>query len=93
MTPDVINIISAEHSGGYRIHLKFDDGSEQLVDFGPFLTQSIHPDIRAYLDGDRFAAFRLDHGDLVWGDHDLCFPIADLYINKLIHKDPLEAVA
>ncbi len=29
--------------------------------------------------------FRVEHGDLVWGDYDLCFPIADLYHGHIDH--------
>ena len=45
-----INIISATQTGEYLIRLCFDDQSEQEVNFKPFLTQSNHPDITAYLD-------------------------------------------
>ena len=83
MTPTIINIVSAELVGDYQIRLAFDDGTKQAIDFKPFLSRSVHPDIRAFLNGERFAAFRVEHGDLVWGDYDLCFPIIDLYRNQL----------
>jgi hypothetical protein len=83
MTPAVINIVSAEFIGDYKIRLAFDDATQQLVDFKPFLSRSVHPDIRKFLNADRFVAFRVDRGDLVWGDYDLCFPIIDLYRNQL----------
>jgi hypothetical protein len=41
--------------------------------------------VRAYLDPVRFAQYELRHGELVWGDYDLCFPIMDLYNNTLLH--------
>jgi hypothetical protein len=81
-----INIVTAEPAGEYRLHLTFDDGMKQTVDFKPFLTQAHHPDIRAYLDPGRFSAFRIEYGELVWGDYDLCFPIIDLYRNQLEHR-------
>ena len=56
----------------------------KLFDFEPFLAASAHPAIRAYLDPDRFATCRIEHGDLVWGDYDLCFPIVDLYLNRIV---------
>lgn len=93
MTPTAINIVTAEQVGDFRIHLKFDDGTEQTVDFKSFLTQALHPDIRAWLDPARFAAFRLEYGELVWGDYDLCFPVIDLYRNQIEHSASLEAVA
>ncbi len=93
MTPAIINIVAAEQIGDYCIHLRFNDGSEQDVDFKPFLSHSRHPDIRAYLEPERFASFRLEYGELVWGDYDLCFPVIDLYRNDLGHGYSLEAAA
>lgn len=91
MTP--INITTAEHVGDYTLRLSFDDGTVQTVDFKPFLSLSRHPDIRAYLEPARFAAYRIEYGELVWGDYDLCFPIADLYHNRLLHDAALEKAA
>lgn len=93
MTTDIINIVSAQLAGEFCIRLDFDDGSWQVVDFKPFLSRAVHPDIRAYLDPERFSAFRIEYGDLVWGDYELCFPIIDLYRNQLDKSSTLEAVA
>ena len=80
-----INIISATQTVEYRIRLVFDDNTEQEVDFKPFLMRSHHPDIRAYLNSDRFAGYRVEYGELVWGDYELCFPVIDLYRNMIDH--------
>lgn len=93
MIPATINITTAEQVGDYALRLSFDDGTVQTVDFKPFLSLSRHPDIRAYLELERFSAFRLEYGELVWGDYDLCFPIADLYHNRLMPEAALEAAA
>lgn len=93
MTPKIINIVSAEPAGDLCLRLRFDDGIEQIVDFKPFLSRSVHPDIRAYLDPERFAAFRIEYGELVWGDYDLCFPVIDLYRNQVEKSAALEAAA
>jgi hypothetical protein len=93
MTPRIINIVSAEPAGDLRLRLRFDDGTEQVVDFKPFLSRSVHPDIRAYLDPARFATFRIKYGELVWGDYELCFPVIDLYRNQLEKSVSLEAAA
>ncbi len=93
MIPATINITTVEQVGDYALRLAFDDGTTQTVDFKPFLSLSRHPDIRAYLDPARFAAFRIEHGELVWGDYDLCFPIADLYQNRLVPDSTLEKAA
>lgn len=83
MNPDIINITNAEHVGGYCLRLQFDDGTEQIVDFGPFLRDAQHPDIKTFLEENKFQTYRLEHGNLIWGDHDLCFPVADLYANAI----------
>lgn len=93
MTPATINITAAEQIGDYALRLSFDDGTVQTVDFKPFLSLSRHPDIRAYLEPERFAGFRIEYGELVWGDYDLCFPIADLYRNRLLPDAALEKAA
>ncbi len=79
----IIHIVEATGAGDYKLSLRFDDGTVQVVDFKPFLQHSPHPDIRAYLSEQRFSEFRLEHGDLIWGDYDLCFPIMDLYTNQI----------
>ena len=93
MKPKVINIVRAELAGDFRLHLTFDDGHEQVVDFFPFLSRSSHPDIRAWLSPSRFAEFRIEFGELVWGDHDLCFPMIDLYQNCIDRQARLEQAA
>jgi hypothetical protein len=93
MNSKVINIDSATQIEKYKLRLTFDDGVVQEVDFGAFLGKAQHPDIRAYLDENRFNAFRLEYGGLVWGDYDLCFPIMDLYLNQIDKHVDLQAVA
>ena len=80
---EVLEIIDAQQVSAYKLRLNFDDGKDQVVDFEPFLTASRNPAIRAYLDTQRFSHFRIEHGDLVWGEYDLCFPIADLYEGQI----------
>ncbi|MDP2786711.1 MAG: DUF2442 domain-containing protein [Pseudomonadota bacterium] len=93
MSSKVINIVSATQIGKYQLRLCFDDGTTQDVDFGSFLSRSQHPEIRAYLDDARFNAYRLEHGELIWGDYDLCFPIIDLYNNQIEKAASMRAVA
>jgi hypothetical protein len=92
MSQQAINILSAELDGDYRLRLRFDDGIVRSVDFLPFLSLSRHPEIRAFLDPGRFRSFRLEYGDLVWGDYDLCFPIMDLYHDRIVLTAPEDAV-
>jgi len=93
MTPEIVSLVRVTSDGDYRLRLSFDGGTEQLIDFYPFLARAVQPDIRAYLDLERFAAFRLEYGELFWGDHELCFPMADLYHNRILHRSPIEQTA
>ena len=93
MTPENINILSAEQDGEFRLRLRFDDGTVQTVDFKPFLLHARHADLRAWLVPQHFAKFRIEYGELVWGDYELCFPMIDLYRNQIEHDAPLEAAA
>jgi len=93
MNSTLINITSATHSGEYCIRLIFDDNTIQDVDFKPFLIHSHHPDIRAFLNPALFMDFRLEYGELVWGNYDLCFPVIDLYRNTIEHNQSMTAVA
>lgn len=93
MNPVVINVVSAEVVGELRLKIGFDDGVEQIVDFKPFLNASLHPEIRAWSAVERFAQFRIEYGELVWGDYDLCFPVIDLYCNRIEHRTAMEAAA
>lgn len=79
----VIDIVLAEQVSGYKLKLSFSDGTEHIVDFEPFLRTSRNPMIRAYLEPERFANFRLEYGDLIWDDYGLCFLMADLYENRI----------
>ena len=79
----VINIVRAEQVSGYKLKLYFSDGAERVIDFEPFLRGSRNPMISEYLDPKKFANFKLEYGDLIWDDYGLCFPIADLYENRI----------
>ena len=86
MTPvetKVLEITKAERLSRYTLKLEFSDGTERVIDFEPFLRASRNPAIRAFLDPEKFSHFRIEYGDLVWDDYDLCFPIADLYEGQI----------
>ena len=93
MSSAVINVVSVEVVGELRLRICFDDGIERIVDFKSFLNTSLHPDIRVWSAPERFTQFRIEYGELVWGDYDLCFPVMDLYRNCIEHNTALEAAA
>jgi hypothetical protein len=78
-----LKITAAKHLGDYAVRILFDDGVERLVDFKPFLTSSVHPSVRKYLDEYLFSKFQIIDGNLNWNDYDLIFPIWDLYNGRV----------
>jgi hypothetical protein len=93
MSTKSIAVVSVTDLGDYILRINFDDGTTQEVDFKPFLSTALHPDIRAFLDPQRFASFRIEYGDLIWGDYDLCFPVIDLYKNRIEKRSSLDRAA
>ena len=45
-----IEIVHAEYVDGYRIEMEFSDGLRVVVDFEPFLSESLNSDTRQFLD-------------------------------------------
>jgi hypothetical protein len=78
-----LKIDSAKYLSEYAIRIRFSDGKEKLVDFKPFLSKSLHPSIKKYLDENKFSNFSLTDGNLNWNDYDLIFPISDLYNGQI----------
>ncbi len=79
----ILEIIDVTYLGGYRLEIIFQDGKRQYIDFEPFLRNAKNPDIRDYLDTEKFTSYRIEYGDLVWGDLELCFPIMDIYEGQI----------
>ena len=74
-----LEVTDAKYVSGRRIRLTFNDGTVREVDFGPFLAKARNPDTTDYRDLEKFKTFRIEDGDLVWGDFQMIFPIMDLY--------------
>lgn len=79
----IIRIDSARYLGDFAVRLQFNDGTDRLVDFKPFLIKSLHPSIKKYLDETYFSNFQIVDGNLNWNDYDLIFSIWDLYQGKI----------
>ena len=82
-TLGLIDILEARYLSDYKIQIIFSDGLEKIIDFKMFLSNSLHPDIKKYLDKDVFSQFSVLDGNLNWNDYDLIFPVADLYEGNL----------
>ena len=80
---EYLEITEAKYISDYKIRLTFNDRTLRVVDFGPFLAKARNPDTTDYRDLKKFKSFRIEHGDLIWGDLQMIFPITDLYRGKI----------
>jgi len=78
-----ISILNAEYKGNYKIKLYFSDNIVKTIDFKNFLMNAKNPMTKKYLDENLFSNYSIKYGDLIWNDYELCFPIYDLYMDKL----------
>ena len=76
-------ITRADYVAGHQVRLTFNDGTERVMDFGPFLAKARNPDTTDFRDLKRFKSFRIEEGDLVWGDYQMIIPIADLHRGEI----------
>ena len=78
-----VEVVGAKRESGYKLKIRFSDGASRKVDFGPFLKSSANPLIRQFLDRKKFGGFTVRDGDLMWGDYQMIFPIADLFEGRI----------
>jgi hypothetical protein len=51
--------------------------------FSGFLKNARNPMTRKYLDEKLFKGYSITHGDIVWDDYEMCFPIWVLHEGKI----------
>jgi Protein of unknown function (DUF2442) len=56
-------VVRAEHRGGFRIHLVFNDQSEATIDFEPWLDGPVFEPLKA---ASYFRRFFVEGGTVVW---------------------------
>jgi hypothetical protein len=56
-------VVQAEHRGGFRVYVCFNDSTENIIDFEPWLVGSVFEPLRdlAY-----FQRFFIDGGTVIW---------------------------
>ena len=75
-----IRVEKAHYVDGYKTEIEFNDHIVKTVDFGNFLAKHSHPQYDKYKDTDLFKQFKIEAGNLVWGENwDLIFPVMQLY--------------
>lgn len=56
-------VVRAEHRGGFRVHVSFNDASENTIDFEPWLEGPMFEPLR---DPAYFCRFFVDGGTVIW---------------------------
>jgi len=80
----IIKVITANYISGDVIEIGFDDNFVRIVDFGDFLEKNSHPQFKKYKNPELFKLFKIEGGNLVWGENwDLIFPVEQLYAGKI----------
>lgn len=80
VSKEPMQIKEAHYLEEYRIKIEFNDHTVKEVDFGDFLLHHPHPQYNKYKDFNLFKQFKIEAGNLVWGDNwDLIFPLNQLY--------------
>lgn len=80
VTREPLQIRKARYVEDYSIEIEFNDHTVRVVDFGHFLKKHPHPQYNKYNDIELFKQFKIEGGNLVWGDNwDLIFPIVQIH--------------
>jgi len=80
----ILKITNAEYVKDYKIKLVFSDNKERTINFEHFLKQAGSAMTRKFLNINEFKKFKIEYGDLVWNDYEMCFPIIDLYEDNIL---------
>ncbi|HKR04508.1 MAG TPA: DUF2442 domain-containing protein [Bacteroidia bacterium] len=77
-------VSDAVYSGNHKIKIFFSDGTQTLIDFNPFLSKKhLHPTLKKYKKESAFKKFEIKHGNLMWNDYEMIFPVEELYQGKI----------
>jgi len=73
-----IKIINAMYLGEYKILLTFNDNHTRIIDYSDLLNSSPYKNERKFINIELFQQFKLELGDLIWNDYDMCFQAKNL---------------
>ena len=79
-----IQVNKARYIDGYKVELEFNDKTLKTIDFEDFLIKHPHPAHNKYKDINLFKQFKIESGNIVWGENwDLIFPLIQLYKGRI----------
>lgn len=74
-----IKIINAKYLEDYKIQLVFNDEQTKIIDFSDLLNSTPYNNEKKFLKKEMFQQFKIELGDLIWNDYDMCFQAKNLY--------------
>ena len=79
-----ISVIEAKYKEAFKLEIVFNDNKKNVIDFESFLQSHNHPQFNKYKKEDNFKRFKIENGNIVWGNNwDMIFPVYDLYKGKI----------
>ena len=79
-----ISVIEAKYKEAFKLEIVFNDNKKKVIDFESFLQSHSHPQFNKYKKEDNFKRFKIENGNIVWGNNwDMIFPVYDLYKGKI----------
>ncbi|MBR6279404.1 MAG: DUF2442 domain-containing protein [Bacteroidales bacterium] len=79
-----LHIIKAVATGNLCVLLYFSDNTQQNINVGDYIMKHPHPQYNKYLNPKKFATFKIENGNIVWGKNwDLIFPIEQLHKGEI----------
>ena len=72
-------IVSASYLKAYKIQILFTNHQKKIIDFQSFLENSNNPVFKKYLDLNCFRNFKFKHGDIIWNNYEMVFPVKTWY--------------
>jgi len=79
----IVKITEAKYIDNYKIQFQFNTNETKVIDFKAFLRNTPYNNEKKYLNLENFQKFRVEMGDLIWNDYDMCFQAKNLYKNIL----------
>ena len=77
-----MKVLSAKYIDDYKVEIIFDDKKKNIINFLPAIKSN--PVCKKYLDISKFKKFKVDQGNIVWGNNwDMIFTLDRLYNNTL----------
>jgi len=80
-------ITNAKYISDYKIEITFFDNTIKNIDLKKFLFKSKNPFVKKYRNLELFKQFRIDDGDICWGDNEFDINPVSIYRGEFDYKN------